>query len=64
MAHVQSSPLQAGHWEAGVLETLAGQGFSKASTSRALAPVRGALLGSALGLGCWALLALLAWAIF
>ena len=32
-----------------------------ASGSRPLAPARGALLGSAIGLGCWALVATLAW---
>ena len=32
-----------------------------ASASRPLAPARGALLGSAIGLGCWALVATLAW---
>jgi hypothetical protein len=63
MAHVQSSQLRAGHWETGVLGSLAAPGVAHASVSRALSPARGALLGSVLGLGCWALLAIIAWAL-
>jgi len=59
MAHVQSSQLQASQWQGAF--TL--ENPMLPSSARALAPVRGALLGSMLGLCVWGLLAMLAWVI-
>jgi len=61
MAHVQTSQLRASQWHGAQLAPYAAEGASLASSSRALAPMRGVLLGSALGLGCWALVGTLFW---
>jgi hypothetical protein len=66
MAHVQSNRwggTQGASPEA-FLGAFAADGVGVASTSRALAPARGALLGSVLGAACWGLLLALVWMAF
>lgn len=59
MSHVHSSQLRSHQWPASF-----GLGYpSHPSAAKALAPARGALVGSALGLGFWALVALAVWAV-
>lgn len=59
MAQVQSSQLRAHQWPGAFALGHA----SQPSTAKALAPARGALFGSALGLVVWALVAGVVWAV-
>ena len=59
MAHVQSN-----RWSDGPgtpPERFLGSFLAERALTRGLAPARGALLGTVLGTGCWALVATLAW---
>lgn len=59
MAPVHTSQLRASHWH----QPFPLGDLEQPSTKKALAPARGALVGAALGLGCWALLAAAVWAL-